>query len=65
MESASDAYRGQYENEEAFAMQYVEDSGLLDDVPSEVVRYFDYEQYASDLFCGDFTEHDGHVFSNC
>ena len=58
----SDAYRGVAKNEEAYARELVEDSGMLKDVPDSLARYFDYEAYARDLFMDGYTLHDSHVF---
>ncbi|EDG1046004.1 antirestriction protein ArdA [Salmonella enterica subsp. enterica serovar Infantis] len=48
--------------EEAFAVEFASDTGLLADVPETVALYFDYEAYARDLFLDSFTFIDGHVF---
>lgn len=45
-----------------FAYQYIEDTGMLSDVPEILERYFDYEAYAKDLFLEGYTEYDGHIF---
>ena len=58
-----DAYRGQAESEEDYAYAYVEDNGLLNEVPEGLRSYFDYEAYARDLFTGGLTFQDGYVFS--
>jgi antirestriction protein len=33
-----------------FAYQYIEDTGMLSDVPESLERYFDYKAFARDLF---------------
>lgn len=47
-----------------YAYQYVEETGLLSDVPSTLERYFDYEAFARDLFLEGYSEYDGHVFAD-
>ena len=60
-----DAYMGQYDSEEAFAEQLVDDCGMLADVPENVARYFDMEAFARDLFMGDYYMDDGgYVFAS-
>ena len=57
-----DAWWGEADSEEAFAVEFASDIGLLADVPETVALYFDYEAYARDLFLDSFTFIDGHVF---
>jgi Antirestriction protein (ArdA) len=61
------AYMGHYASAEAFAEQYIDDSGLLSEVPEHLQCYFDVERFARDLFLGDYWISDsGYVFSsNC
>ena len=61
-DSFRDAWWGEADSEEAFAVEFVSDTGLLADVPETVALYFDYEAYARDLFLDSFTLIDGHVF---
>ena len=61
-DSFRDAWWGEADSEEAFAVEFVSDTGLLADVPETVALYFDYEAYARDLFLDSFTFIDGHVF---
>ena len=56
-------YRGQFESEEEFALSYLEDSGMLSELPDWARLYFDYEAYTRDLFMEDFTFIDGCVFA--
>ncbi len=56
-----DAWWGEADSEEAFAVEFASDTGLLADVPETVALYFDYEAYARDLFLDSFTFIDGHV----
>jgi antirestriction protein len=60
-----EAYRGEARSEEDFACEFVEDNGLLSEVPDALRSYFDYEAYARDLFSDGYVFHDGYVFSNC
>jgi len=54
-------YIGQYDSEEDFARELVEERNDLTDFAKQ---YFDYEAYANDLFCGDYWSNDGYVFYN-
>ena len=47
-----------------YTYQYIEETGLLADVPATLERYFDYEAFAHDLFLEGYTEVDGYVFAN-
>jgi len=57
-------YLGQAESREDYAIQHVEEHGLLNDVPENVARYFDYDAYARDLFINNLVFKDGYIFSN-
>ncbi|HBW4829587.1 TPA: antirestriction protein ArdA, partial [Klebsiella pneumoniae] len=59
-----EAYCGEAESEEDFAYGFVEDHGLLNEVPESLRVYFDYEAYARDLFSSGYVFHEGYVFSN-
>ncbi|MBO1631763.1 antirestriction protein ArdA [Yersinia pseudotuberculosis] len=56
-------YRGAAASEEDYAREFVDDCGLLSDVPEYIHNYFDFEAYARDLFSGELTFVDGYVFS--
>lgn len=56
------AYMGEYDSEEAFAEQYIDDTGLLSEVPDQLQAYFDVERFAHDLFMGDYSFEGGFVF---
>lgn len=48
-----DAYRGEYESEEVYAEELVDDTGILAEVPENLRYYFDYGRFARDLFMSD------------
>ena len=54
-----DEYQGQYNDEEDFAYQIVEECY---DLPEFAKNYFDYKQFARDLFMCDYWFGDGFVF---
>ena len=58
-EAIMDAYYGQYESELEFAYDMVENTMQI---PAEIEPYFDYEEYARDLFITDFIFENGFVF---
>jgi len=60
-----DRYYGEYESEIDYAYEYIESTGMLNDVPKTLQNYFDYEGFARDLFLCDLTIFNGHVFFNC
>lgn len=65
-EAFENAYMGRYDSEEAFAEQYIDDAGLLSEVPDNLAYYFDVAAFARDLFMGNYYFDDGFVFcSNC
>ena len=53
-------YIGEYDSEEDFAYEQVEQM----DLSEFAKRYFDYEAFARDLFCGNYWSESGHVFYN-
>ncbi|MGJ3289450.1 antirestriction protein ArdA [Klebsiella sp. PL-2018] len=57
-----DVYLGETTCEEAYAMHYVEEHGLLDGMPEDMRDYFDYSAYGRDLFLNGLTLADGYVF---
>lgn len=60
-----DRYVGQYDSVEDYAEEYIEQSGWLDHLPSNLRGYFDYEKFARDLqLSGDIYHDDdtGHTF---
>lgn len=54
-------YQGYYNTEEDFSYQIIDECYDLSDF---VKSYFDYESFAIDLFMGDYTYENGHVFRN-
>jgi antirestriction protein len=64
IEQAQDAYTG-YETVLEYAESYLEDSGLLAEVPETLRYYMDVSAFARDLVLGgDVSECDGYVFRN-
>jgi antirestriction protein len=65
-----EAYRGRFDSLEAYADDYVEQTGMLSGVPETVKNYFDYEAFARDLQMGgdiwtaEASEGGIHVFDN-
>lgn len=58
-----ESYCGYFSSHREFAEHIVDDCGLLNDIPSNLAFYFDYEKYGNDLFLsGDFWMSEGHVF---
>lgn len=64
-EDFTDRHAGKFDNDERFAEDVVNESGLLDGIPETVANYFDFESYANDLILGgDFCSEKGHYFRN-
>ena len=59
-----DNYLGEFESDEAFAWQYIDDTGMFADVPESISRYFDIEAFARDMMINDITSQNGHYFYN-
>lgn len=55
-----EAYAGNWDSFRQYSDQYVEDTGMLDGVPEEVTRYWDYAAFARDLAMDHSVEPDGH-----
>jgi antirestriction protein len=68
LEQARDAFMGTFESEEDWAESYLDDTGLIKEVPESLRVYIDYERYARDAgFNGmSFVQRDGKtwVFSS-
>lgn len=54
-----DEYQGEYDDEEDFAYEIIEECY---DLPEFAKTYFDYEKFARDLFMCDYWFDDGFVF---
>src|SRR5688572_11231533 len=57
-----DRYYGTFDSDRAFVYEYVDSSGMLEEVPEHLQFYFDYDSFARDLLLTDFTERNGHYF---
>jgi antirestriction protein len=44
-----EAFAGEWESWDDYVSNYVEDTGMLSEVPEDVKRYFDYDSFGSDL----------------
>lgn len=65
VEQAEEAYVGEFRDFTRLAEHFVDETGMLSNIPSEVANYFDYEKYGNDLrLGGDFWESEGHFFRN-
>lgn len=66
LKNCEEAFLGNYNSVEDYARQYVEDCGLLNDMPDNLKNYFDYEAFARDMvLSGDVWISDsGNVFNN-
>lgn len=63
--SFKDEWQGEWDSLEAYAENWLEETGCLDSIPENLRYYFDYEKYARDLeYSGDCSYIDGHVFLN-
>jgi antirestriction protein len=49
-----EAFLGKWDSEQAYAESYVDDSGMLSEMPENLRMYFDYDGFARDLFMGDY-----------
>ena len=54
---------GKFDSDEDLAYDYVEQTGMLQDIPESIQRYFDYESFGRDL-AYDYSEHNGYYFLN-
>lgn len=65
LESFRDAYAGKFDSWADFAESLIDEQGVLQEVPAELARYFDYESYGRDLrLGGDAYEASGFYFWN-
>jgi antirestriction protein len=58
-----DAYQGTADSDRDFAERYVDDCGILNEIPDHLQSYFDMDAYSRDLM-HDFTSSDGHYFNS-
>ena len=54
-----DAYMGEYDSEQDYAEQLLEETGEINEIPQHLRYYFDYEAYARDLFINEYFMLDG------
>lgn len=64
LDDVEEAYSGEWDSEEAFAEDLLEQCGDLDRMPDNLRCYFDYEKFARDLMISDYFESNGHYFRN-
>jgi len=66
LKNCEEAFLGNYDSVEAYAEQYIEDTGMLHDVPHTLKMYFDVKAFARDMvLSGDIWISDsGNVFNN-
>ena len=66
LESFEEAYQGEWGTEAEFASEIADAMGWTDAMKEAGISpyYFDSESFARDLFMGDYTFHNGHVFLN-
>lgn len=65
IDAAREAYAGTFDSPEAWARNFLDDTGALQSVPENLRNYIDYESYARDAqYGGDpyFAHHEGDVF---
>jgi antirestriction protein len=60
-ETARDAFRGKYNSDSDFGMEYAIESGAIDD-NHPMFNYIDWEHYAKELLMSGFFENDGYYF---
>lgn len=66
IETARDAYAGQFDSESDWASSFLEDTGGLEGVPEHLQYYIDFEAYARDAQLGGdmtFARHKGEVWA--
>ena len=54
-------YIGEFDSVENLAIDFVENTGMLDDVDNNIAMYFDYEKFGRDLAM-DYVENDSYYF---
>ena len=66
IEQAREAFEGKYKDEEDWAYEFMESTGMLSQIPENLRNYFDYEAFARDArYGGDitFVEHQGETWA--
>lgn len=64
VEQFEDCYEGEYDSELDYIYQYVEDTGMLSEMPENLRHYFDFEAFARDVFMTGLCFCSGYVFRN-
>ena len=62
LEHFEDCYVGEYDSEEDFAREIVNECYDLENMMGDLANYFDYDAYARDLFMCDYYYDNGYVF---
>jgi antirestriction protein len=63
LEAFDECYAGEFSSTREFGEDFLDQFGLLSDLPEIVTRYFDYEAYGRDLLIGgDYWESNGYYF---
>jgi antirestriction protein len=65
LSEVDEKYQGEHESDTDLAYAFIEDTGMLSDVPDSISIYFNYEQFGRDMAMNDYHEHNGHYFLNC
>jgi antirestriction protein len=52
LKNCEEAFLGNYDSVEAYAEQYIEDTGMLNDMPHTLKAYFDVKAFARDMVLG-------------
>lgn len=61
LSEVEEAYQGEHDSDEAFADEYLESTGMLEEIPENLRCYFDTEAFARDMMY-DYFANDGHYF---
>ena len=64
LEHFKDCYVGEYDSEEDYAREFVDEFYDLENLMGHLANYFDYDAYARDLFMWDYYYDNGYVFRN-
>jgi len=54
LDNFEEAYAGEWDSEDEYVEQLVDDLGILDGKDPTIARYFDYEAFTRDLFMSDY-----------